>query len=91
MNDSERRLLRVLSASEAQLAAIDRVLEGKVAPEESAPKGPLLIQVKDAAALLGVHRATIWRLMKAGRLHGVELLGSVRVRRAELEALVARK
>jgi excisionase family DNA binding protein len=56
-----------------------------LAPE--AAKGPLLMRVKDAAALLGVHRATIWRLVKASRLETVELLGSLRVRRADVEAL----
>jgi excisionase family DNA binding protein len=45
--------------------------------------------VKDAAKLLGVHRVTVWRLVKAGRLEVVNLLGSVRVRRADVEALVA--
>lgn len=44
--------------------------------------------VKDAAKLLGVHRVTVWRLVKAGRLEVVNLLGSVRVRRADVEALV---
>jgi excisionase family DNA binding protein len=49
------------------------------------------MMIKDAAELLGVHRATIWRLMRAGRLEEVELLGSVRVRRADVEALVVGK
>ncbi len=78
---SEQRLLKLLQASPEQQAAIDRVLEGRLAPEPRAPeppKGPLLMRVKDAAALLGVHRATIWRLVKAGRLETVELLGSRR-------------
>jgi len=49
------------------------------------------LRVKDAAALLGVHRATIWRLVKAGRLETVELLGSLRVRRADVEGIAAGK
>ncbi len=87
---SEQRLLKMLQASPEQRAAVDRILLGQVAPEAMvarAPNGPLLMRVKDAAALLGVHRATIWRLVKAGRLEGVELLGSLRVRRADVEAL----
>ncbi len=85
---SNERLLRFLSATAEQQAAIDRILEGKLAPEPPrAPTGPLLVRVRDAAALLGVHRTTIWRLVKAGRLETVELLGSLRVRRADLEAL----
>ena len=53
----------------------------------SAPPLTLLLMVRDAAELLGVHRTTIWRLVKAGRLETVELLGSLRVRRADVEAL----
>jgi len=88
---SNERLIRFLSATVEQQAAIDRILEGKLAPEAQAPKGPLLMRVKDAAALLGVHRATIWRLVKAGRLETVELLGSLRVRRADVEGIAAGK
>jgi excisionase family DNA binding protein len=91
MNDIEKnRLLKIMSANGGQLAAIDRVLDGRLEPPPRAPeppRGPLLLQVKDAAALLGVHRATIWRLVKAGRLDTVELLGSQRIRRADVEAL----
>ena len=105
MTDLEKRLLRILTASAEQLAAIDRVLDGKMAlerevahppaapppvappPRPEPPKGPLLMMVKDAANLLGVHRTTIWRLMKAGRLEAVDLLGHLRVRRADVEAL----
>lgn len=85
------RLLKFLQATPEQQAAIDRVLEGKMEPAPEPPKGPLLMRVKDAAALLGVHRGTIWRLVKAGRLETVKLLGSLRVRRSDLEALVAGK
>lgn len=83
---SIERLLRFLGATSDQQAAIDRILEGRLAPEPR-PTGPLLLRIKDAAALLGVHRATIWRLVKAGRLETVELLGSLRVRRTDIEAL----
>ena len=85
---SNERLMRFLSATPEQQAAIDRILEGKLAPVPEPAKGPLLLRVKDAAALLGVHRGTIWRLVKARRLEAVELLGSFRVRRADVEALV---
>jgi excisionase family DNA binding protein len=82
--------LKVLQASPEQHAAVDRILSGHLAlgpPAPEPPKGPLLMMVKDPAGLLGVHRATIWRLVKAGRLQTVELLGSLRVRRADIEAL----
>lgn len=87
MTENENRLVKILSATGDQLIAIDRILSGATerAPEPS--RGPLLLRVKDAAALLGVHRATIWRLVKAGRLEPVALLGSFRVRRADVEAI----
>lgn len=81
------RLLRFLQATPEQQAAIDRILEGRMDRAPETPKGPLLMMIKDAAMLLGVHRATIWRLVKAGRLEAVELLGSVRIRRADVEAI----
>ena len=87
---SEQRILRLLQASPEQQAAIDQILSGRCAPpppDTQGPKGPLLMRVKDAAELLGVHRGTIWRLVKAGRLETVELLGSMRVRRADVMAL----
>jgi excisionase family DNA binding protein len=82
------RLMRVLQATPAQLAAIDRLLDGK--PETAKPerKGPFLIPVREAAALLGVHRTVLWRMTKAGRLARVEILpGSYRVRREDVEAI----
>ena len=88
------RLLRFLGATAEQQAAIDRILEGRLAPQPAAPeplRGPLLIRIKDAAVLLGVHRTTMWRLVKAGRLETVELLGSLRVRRADVEGIAAGK
>jgi excisionase family DNA binding protein len=83
--------MRFLQATPEQQAAIDRILEGKMDRAPEPPKGPLLMMIKDAAALLGVHRATIWRLVKAGRLEPVELLGSVRIRRADVMGIAAGK
>jgi len=43
-----------------------------------------------AAKFLGVSRATLWRMTKAGQLAKVEVLpGSFRVRRADLQAIAA--
>jgi excisionase family DNA binding protein len=88
--NSNDRLMRVLQATPEQLAMIDRALEGR-SEERAARSGPLLMQVRDAAKLLGVHRATIWRLVKAGRLTPVPLLGGVRIRREEIEGIVLGK
>ena len=84
---STERLMKILQASSAQLARIDHVLNGTTEPARTERRGPLLLRVCDAAQLLGVHRATIRRLMLAGRLKPVELLGSVRVRREDVEEI----
>ena len=60
-------------------------------PARSCPvtTGPLLLRVGAAAELLGVSRTTLWRMMREGRLEGVEIRrGSYRVRRADLHKLV---
>ena len=76
-----RRLWRVLRAPAAPQVAIDVVL-GRVMAVPPARPGAV-------GGALGVHRTTMWRLVKAGRLETVELLGSLRVRRADIEALAA--
>jgi hypothetical protein len=85
------RLLRFLQATPEQQAAIDRILEGRLAMEQKAPApptGPLLLGMGAGAKLLGVSRATFWRIINAGKLNKVEVLpGSFRVRRADVEAL----
>lgn len=85
-------LLRFLQATPEQQAAIDRILAGSVEAPPPAPTGPLLLGMGAGAKLLGISRATLWRMIKAGRLGKVEVLpGSFRVRRADLEAIAAGK
>jgi excisionase family DNA binding protein len=84
---SNDRLMRILQATPDKLTAIDRVLEGTMELTRPERRGPLLMQICDAAQFLGVHRATIRRLMLAGRLTPVMLLGSVRLRREEVEKI----
>lgn len=55
-----------------------------------ATPGPLLMGMTASAKLLGVSRATLWRMIKGGLLQKIEMLpGSFRVRRADLEAIAA--
>ena len=68
------RLMRILQASPEQLAAIDRVLEGTTEPARPERKGPFLLKMGDAASLMGVSRATLWRMLNLGRLTRVEIL-----------------
>ena len=88
-NQHDRLLMFLQAAPEIQ-AEIDRILEGQASAKVAASTGPLLLGMTPAAKFLGVSRATLWRMIKAGRIGKVEVLpGSFRVRRADLEALVA--
>lgn len=88
---SNERLMRFLQASPEQQQAIDRILVGRT-PAPATASGPLLMGMSSAAKFIGVSRATLWRMIKIGRIAKVEVLpGSFRVRRADLEALCAEK
>ena len=50
---------------------------------------PLLLDVADVAALLRVSKRTVANMLRDGRLTAVRIGGAVRVRRADVEALVA--
>ena len=88
--NSNDRIMRVLQATPAQLAAIDSVLEGK--PTKPDANSQVLIRIRTAATMLDAHRATVWRMAKAGKLKVVEILpGSFRVRLADVLALAQEK
>jgi excisionase family DNA binding protein len=89
---SNERMMRVLQAPPDQLAAIDRILSGAPAPSSPESGAPILIRIRTAAVMLDAHRATVWRMIHAGKLQTVEILsGSVRVRRADVEAIAMGK
>lgn len=87
--NQNERLLKILQAPPEIQSEIDRVLEGRSPdPQSALPTGSLLLGMSAAAKLVGVSRATLWRICRAGRLPKVEILpGSFRIRRADLEAL----
>ncbi len=81
-------LLALATASPEREAAALKLLRGEVEPERRPTTGPMLMQIGQAAKLLGVSRPTLWRMMKAGALEKVEIYrGAFRVRRADVEAI----
>lgn len=90
-NNQNERLMKFLQASPEKLSAIDHILDGKITARFEQATGPILLGMGAAAMFLGVSRATLWRMIQAGRLQKVELLpGSFRVRRADLEAIAGK-
>jgi len=54
--------------------------------------GPLLLTMGESASLLGISRATLWRMIRAGRLEKVEIYANAfRLRRADILSLIAGK
>lgn len=92
-NNQNERIMKFLQAPPEQQEKIDRILDDKAPAEVETPSGPLLMGMSDAARLLGVSRASMWRMIvKYGRIKRVELFpGSYRVRRADIEAIAAGK
>jgi len=87
---SNERLVLFLQATPEQRKLIDAILDGKVNVERPVISGPILLGMGAAAKLLGVSRATLWRMIKVGKLNKVEVLpGSFRVRRADIEAVAS--
>ncbi len=80
------------ATDEAKTRAL-AILEGRDgSPSRPLDNGPLLLSMGEAAALLHVSRATLWRIIKAGRLQKVELYpGAFRLRKADLLCLVRGK
>ena len=82
-----------LNADEDRLQRAIGALHDK-APSPTKPtlNAPLLIAMGKAAEVLGVSRPTLWRMINAGRISKFEILpGSYRVRREDIEALLARE
>lgn len=79
----------VFAAEDEAKARALAILEGKEpAPlpvPEVEPGEPLLLGMGEGARLLGVSRATLWRMIKEGSLEKVELYhNSYRLRRADI-------
>ena len=90
--NTEERLKLLFAASPEQLRAIDGILMSLGQEKPMVTSGPLLMGMTASAKLLGVSRATLWRMIKGGFLRKVEVLpGSFRIRRADLETIASRQ
>jgi len=80
------------ATDEAKTRAL-AILEGRaISPGEPQDNAPLLLSMGEAAALLHVSRATLWRTIRAGRLEKVELYpGAFRLRKSDILNLVSGK
>jgi excisionase family DNA binding protein len=81
------RMLKVLQAPPEMQAQIDAILEGRAPSAGTDPNsGPLLMNMSSGAAYLGTSRATLWRLIRSGKIIPVEIRpGTFRVRRHDIE------
>lgn len=78
------------TASDERKVAALKALRGEMEAARKPAVGPLLLGMGQAARLLNVSRATLWRILQAGKIQRVELFpGSFRVRREDVEALAA--
>lgn len=90
--DQATRLQRVMRATPEMLAQIDRILDGMPPIVVLKIEGPPLLSLTSVAQVLGVCRQTVYRLLKNGHLPRVEIRpGVYRIRRVDLEALLAKK
>ncbi len=53
---------------------------------------PMLLRIRDAAAMLSVSERTVWQLLRAGELRAIRLprMRAVRIARHDVENLVER-
>jgi len=81
----------VFSATDEAKERALEILEGRDEPRPQDDE-PLLLTMGDATKLIPCSRATLWRIIKAGRLEKVELYpGAYRLRRSDVLSLVAGK
>jgi len=85
-DDLIRSIFSPGATDEAKAKAL-AVLEGRGDPE--IPSGPLLLTMGEACKLIPCSRATLWRIIKSGRLPKVEIYpNAYRLRRSDILDLV---
>lgn len=84
---NDQLIRAIFTATDESKTKALAVLEGRELFDTDS--GPMLLSMGEAAALLHVSRATLWRTIKAGRLPKVELYpGAFRLRRSDILAIV---
>ena len=87
---NEQIILSVFTAKDDDKVKALDILQGKEV--RRALSGPLLLSMGEATDLLGVSRATLWRMLEAGSLEKVELYaGSYRLRVSDILELVEKR
>ncbi len=82
--------LATLADNDPRLAAVAAALNGEIRPDR--PATMKLLSMGAACDRLGVSRATLWRLLKEGRVQAVEIRkGSRRIHEAELARFIEGK
>ena len=86
MKATNERLAAILAANPKTLARIDAILDGEDSTSgEKHDADCRTVTFTDAARRMGVSRMTIYRLVKAGRLRVVPLLGVNRIALSSVE------
>lgn len=89
MTPNETRIVKMFAATPEQLAKIDEVLTPTPTTEPTRSTAATLFTFAETARKLGLSRATIWRMVRAGDIKTVPL-GSghwERVPAAEIERI----
>lgn len=84
----------VFTATAETKARALAILQGKEpsSPRSEPADAPLLMGMGDSAKLMGLSRATLWRMIRDGRLEKVEIYhNAFRLRRADILDLVKQK
>ena len=90
----EELMLAILAADDDRRRECLMVLRGESASEQTTVplSGPALMRMGAAAKYLGVSRATLWRMVRDGRLDHVEVRrDSYRLRRIDLDRMAGIK
>lgn len=93
MKKTTRRIMQATLAADETIRHDQRVAAISILSERgaaSAPTLPLLFTQAQAARLLNVSRATIFRMTRNGELHPILIRGLRRYRRADLEEIACK-